>query len=911
MNKKKTLFQRSKHRKKNVITLLICAMQCISFQVYSQTLVIPPDPGNLSSVEGLIRSADYKVEVKKSGDTNFTECFVYKTINSWTASSIFTAKPQESASFTNISFSNTAVDVRITTNFNASNVTIRPLNYGISSVRNGNVITFRLDKPVKISIEVNNRLKPLFLFADTPDIAPSASQTTYFYGPGVHKIGLAKKLKSNDKVYIAAGAVVEGSFFIPWNTQNISIKGRGILTMGEWKHTSTDLTWLGEHSAIKANGVSNLEMEGIIFANITGWNLSIYNSDNLTHDNQYRNLKMINWNGNTDGIWVNGDKNIVDDCFIFNNDDCIMSHGSTNSKVSNMVFWGGPWGRILWLPSFFATSNFTMENINVIGRDGSYEPLILVQREKDMSQINFKNIRFEQRASAKFLEIENAKNGKIKNWKFTDITLDDQKNDEGFILGNATGTVDDITFSNLKMGGKVITSIEESKMTKNAYATNIKFDTAIITAPSGFKAGSVADTQLTLSWLDNSDNETEFVLERRNVTAGGDYALVKSLTPGTTTFKDTGLIPGTSYNYRISAKNSNSQSSFVYLSNVTTLSAPVLAPSALSVTAVEATQATLKWVDNSNNETEFVVDRRSITDGEEYALVKSFSANSTFFTDQTLSPDKEYRYRLSAKNGDRVSDFAYSDIFKTPEAPGTGLQGVYYNNTDFTGTFVSRVDSNINFNWGSGSPATDIQADTFSARWTGLIKPGYTETYTFYTTSDDGIRLWIDDVLLINKWVNQGSTEHKATIQLNAGQKYKINAEYFENTVNALAQLSWSSTSLKKEIVPQSSLYPSSASLAKKIAGANSEGEISDNAVKVYPNPAKGVLHFTLSGAVQNSIVAELSSQEAKIIKNEKYNGVNINNTFTFDIGGLAAGIYFLKIYNGSQTTVKKIIISQ
>jgi hypothetical protein len=907
MNKKKTLLQ----RKKNAITFLLCAMLSISFQVESQTLVVPPDPGNLTSVEGLTKSTDYKVEVKKASDTKFTECFVYKTVNSWTSTNIFPAKPQESASFTNVSFSNTAIDVRITTNFTANNVTIRPLNYGINGVRNGNVITFRLDKPAKISIEVNNRLKPLFLFADTPDIVPLASQTTYFYGPGVHKIGLAKKLKSNDKVYIAAGAVVEGSFVIPWNTQNVSIKGRGILTMGEWKHTSNDIGWLGEHSSIKANGVSNLEMEGFIIANSTGWNISIYNSDNLTHDNQYRNLKIIGWNGNTDGIWVNGDKNIVDDCFIFNNDDCIMSHGSTNSKVSNMVLWGGPWGRILWLPSFFTTTDFTMENINVIGRDGSYDPLILVQREKDLSQIYFKNIRFEQRASAQFLKVENIKNGKIKNWKFTDITFDDQQSNEGSILGNANGgTVDDITFSNLKMGGKIITSIEESKMTKNTYATNIKFDTGIITAPSGFSTGTLEDTQLTLNWVDNSDNETEFIIERRNVTAGEDYALVKKLPAGTITFKDTGLIPSTLYNYRIYAKNSISQSSFVYLTNVTTVSAPVLAPSALSVTAVQSTQATLKWGDNSNNETEFVVDRRSVTDGGDYTFVKSLPENSISFTDQTLSAEKEYRYRLSAKNGDRVSDFAYSDIFKTDEAPGTGLQATYYNNKDFTGTLVNRLDSNINFNWGNASPTTEIQADTFSVRWEGLIKPAYNETYTFYITSDDGIRLWVDDVLLINKWVNQGSTERIATVKLNADQKYKIKVEYFENTLSALVQLSWSSTTLKKEIIPQSFLYSSSTLSAKNIVDTNIKSETLDNDVKVYPNPAKGVLYFSLSSIYQNEIRAELSSQAAEIVKKEKYNSVNKSETFSIDIEGLPTGIYFLKIYNGSQTTVKKIIIS-
>ena len=97
---------------------------------------------------------------------------------------------------------------------------------------------------------------------------------------------------------------------------DISIKGRGILTLGEWKHESIDPTWLRKHAAIDAAQISYLQMEGIIIANACGYTIPIWNSNDNTHDNQFRNLKLISWNGNTDGIWVNGKNHIVDDCFI-------------------------------------------------------------------------------------------------------------------------------------------------------------------------------------------------------------------------------------------------------------------------------------------------------------------------------------------------------------------------------------------------------------------------------------------------------------------------------------------------------------------------------------------------------------------------------------------------------------------
>ena len=77
---------------------------------------------------------------------------------------------------------------------------------------------------------------------------------------------------------------------------------------------------------------------------------------------------------------------------------------------------------------------------------------------------------------------------------------------------------------------------------------------------------------------------------------------------------------------------------------------------------------------------------------------------------------------------------------------GTGLAATYYNNADFTGTTVVRTDPTVNFDWASGSPAAAIGVDTFSARWTGQVQPQFSETYTFYTQSDDGVRLWVNNV---------------------------------------------------------------------------------------------------------------------------------------------------------------------
>jgi peptidoglycan/xylan/chitin deacetylase (PgdA/CDA1 family) len=147
-----------------------------------------------------------------------------------------------------------------------------------------------------------------------------------------------------------------------------------------------------------------------------------------------------------------------------------------------------------------------------------------------------------------------------------------------------------------------------------------------------------------------------------------------------------------------------------------------------------------------------------------------------------------------------------------------GLTATYYNNADLTGTSVRRLDPTVNFNWGSGSPDAAIAADTFSARWEGQVQPQFSEKYTFYTKVDDGVRLWVNGTQIINHWNNVTSaTEYSGSITLTAGTKYDIRLEYYENTGNASAILSWSSAHTAKAVIPQSRLWPVADTTAPSI----------------------------------------------------------------------------------------------
>jgi hypothetical protein len=161
---------------------------------------------------------------------------------------------------------------------------------------------------------------------------------------------------------------------------------------------------------------------------------------------------------------------------------------------------------------------------------------------------------------------------------------------------------------------------------------------------------------------------------------------------------------------------------------------------------------------------------------------------------------------------------------------GTGLRGDYFtlhtSASPFTGApTLTRTDATVNVNWGTGSPAPSISADTFTVRWSGQVQALDTDTYTFYVKCDDGQRLWVNGQQLVNDWALHGPTEKSGTIALSANVKYDITMEFFENLVGAAAQLSWSGASggVVKDIIPASQLYPAAA-IAKPGLGTTLDG---------------------------------------------------------------------------------------
>lgn len=139
---------------------------------------------------------------------------------------------------------------------------------------------------------------------------------------------------------------------------------------------------------------------------------------------------------------------------------------------------------------------------------------------------------------------------------------------------------------------------------------------------------------------------------------------------------------------------------------------------------------------------------------------------------------------------------------------GIGLAATYYiDEWDLTGATYQRIDSTINFSNNFGVTGMDLE--NFSVRWSGQVKSPITGNVTFSTSTDDGVRLWVDDELIIDNWTLHGETVDTASpVSLVAGEKYSIRMEFYERGGGEVAKLRWAYTGQSTTIIPQAYLFP-------------------------------------------------------------------------------------------------------
>lgn len=182
-------------------------------------------------------------------------------------------------------------------------------------------------------------------------------------------------------------------------------------------------------------------------------------------------------------------------------------------------------------------------------------------------------------------------------------------------------------------------------------------------APSELSASDESQSSIHLSWKDNSNDEIGFVVER-STSEAGPFTPVASLDAGVQNYLDTDLTLNQPYYYRVKAANQLLYSDYSNLTNFTLTNNIPLAPSDLVAEAISDDKIKVSWVDNSENEEEFVIETSGFSDNG-FTVLATLGPNVKTYTHEELEPEKTYFYRVKGKRGSDFSSYSNVDFATT------------------------------------------------------------------------------------------------------------------------------------------------------------------------------------------------------------------------------------------------------
>lgn len=345
---------------------------------------------------------------------------------------------------------------------------VRPLSYAITPQIEGESMTFKLDRPRNLSVEVNGDIfHNLHLFANPVDEnrpqKPKKDKDLIYFGPGLHQLpGDSLVVPSGKTVYVAGGAVVRGCFLVK-DAHDVKIAGRGIV------HPE------GRGAGIQIRNSRRISVEGLITTQCpTG------GSDSVT----IRNVKAISSYGWGDGMNVFASNNVrFDGVFCRNSDDCTTVYatrlgfagGCRNITMQNSTLWADVAHPIMIGIHGDIAKNEIIENLNYINIDIldhcenqiDYQGCIAINAGDNnyVRNVRFENIRIEDFRKGQLFHLHVCYNKKycgapgrgIENVLFKDITYTGSGEELSIITGyNEERKVRNVRFENLTINGVTI-----------------------------------------------------------------------------------------------------------------------------------------------------------------------------------------------------------------------------------------------------------------------------------------------------------------------------------------------------------------------------------------------------------------------------------------------------------------------
>lgn len=372
-----------------------------------------------------------------------------------------------------------SVKVTIKVTEKIGKLVVRPKSLNLRTEVRDNEISFSLDKPVKLYLEIND-LPHLAVFADAPEENPikGGGPGILFFGPGEHRAGRIVA-ESNQTIYIAAGAVVYGNIS-GQGLRNVTIRGRGML-----------------HGTIRISKTANLNVSDIFIKNNKGWTNTLTDCRNSS----YSNVKVFSFEGiyGLDGINPVSSKNFtIDNCFMRCRDDCVaikspdrnLSVDTVLVKNCVMVGWSCSDGITLGFElNGGPVRNVVVRNCDILyarggGRTEGHSAFSIVcDGPAVVEDILFEDIRVEEQIEYKNLELIVTPGtyygedppGHIRNVRMKNIKWENAS--KPFIMSgfSAENRVENITFENCTVGGKVLRSKSDADFRINEFTGNVVF----------------------------------------------------------------------------------------------------------------------------------------------------------------------------------------------------------------------------------------------------------------------------------------------------------------------------------------------------------------------------------------------------------------------------------------------------